>query len=91
MVKQTFSFPSPSGEIVVVLLATNSHGAPEFVAVRVQASEEDINLGRHYDRARELAYDKQYEEPIMPMDEVELPGFLKEALENGQIPVLTEV
>ena len=60
----------------VVVACRNAAGEPDFAPVRVQISEEDFDLGDHYDRAIEIAESNGYEGPFVCFDEVEAPEWL---------------
>ncbi len=55
--------------IKVLVLCSNSEGAPEMHTCSVEATPEQIAEGLHYDWAKENADRNGYEEPMIAFDE----------------------
>jgi hypothetical protein len=52
----------------VVVLCTNSEGAPEFHSCAPEVTEEQLEAGEHYTLARENAEFNGYREPMIAFD-----------------------
>lgn len=52
----------------VVVLCSNSEGAPEFYTCTPKVTQEEVMNGEHYDRAKEEAEDNGYEGPMIAFD-----------------------
>ena len=57
--------------IKIKVACHNSNGEPEMVLVEVQCTETEIELGAHYDIAREMLEDAGYECCGWFVDEIE--------------------
>ena len=64
--------------IKCVAACTNAGGEPDFGFVKVECSEEEYNLGKHYDAARDFLIENGYEGPFVIFDEEECPAWLLE-------------
>lgn len=56
----------------VVVLCRNSEGEPEFFACTPAVSHQQMMDGDHYDRAKELAAEHGYEEPMLAFDKTDV-------------------
>ncbi len=56
---------------IVALACTSSDGSPTLVSYEVEVSQEDYDLGYHYDMAEEAAMNDRYEKPFVPFDMAE--------------------
>lgn len=54
--------------VKVVVLCTNSEGAPEFHTCTPEVTQEQYDNGEHYDLAKENAEDNGYEGPMIAFD-----------------------
>lgn len=54
--------------IKVAVLATDSSGSPTFVTTEIQVTEEEYDNGAHYQRAKDYAYELEYEGPMFAFD-----------------------
>lgn len=52
----------------VIVLATNSEGAPEFYMISVGVTHQEMLEGKHYELAKENAGFNCYEEPMIAFD-----------------------
>lgn len=52
----------------VVVLCTNSEGAPEFHTCTPQVTQEQIDDGEHYELAKQNAEDNGYSDPMIAFD-----------------------
>lgn len=59
---------NPKKFVKVVVLCTNSNGSPEFHTCAIECSQEDVDNGSHYDRAKENASWNGFQEPMMAFD-----------------------
>ncbi|MBU9200328.1 hypothetical protein KTD31_03040 [Burkholderia multivorans] len=55
----------------VVVLATNANGEAEFYQTVVEVTEEEYDLGMHYDKAQVSAEAEGYEAPFKCFDQAE--------------------
>lgn len=55
--------------IKLIVLATNSEGAPEFYRCTMKVLQEQYDNGDHYDLAKEEAASEGYKEPMIAFDE----------------------
>jgi len=55
----------------VVVLATNANGEAEFYRTTVEVTEDEYDLGMHYDKAQGIAEAEGYEAPFMCFDQAE--------------------
>jgi hypothetical protein len=60
-------------KIKCVVACVNAQGEPDFCCVIVECSQEQYELGEHYDRARQAASDGGYENPMLVYDENDGP------------------
>lgn len=58
----------------VVVCGLNALGEPDFYFCKVIVSEDDYNLGIHYDAAEEKAAENRYEEPFISFDKYDAAG-----------------
>ena len=77
----------------VWVLATNASGEPEFLSLRPEATDEQVDEGAHYDLAIAQAEDMGYEQPMIAFDETDPAGrLLAQAMgadaprEQGDVP-----
>jgi hypothetical protein len=68
---------------LVAIACTASDGAPTFAAYTVEVTDEEYDLGMHYDKAAELAMEERFEPPMVFFDSsehteiLEIASFLK--------------
>lgn len=55
----------------VVVLCTNSEGAPEFHTCAPKVTKAELEAGRHYNLAMKDASDNGYDEPMVAFDETD--------------------
>lgn len=63
-------------KIRCVVACTASDGTPDFYGCVVEVSQEQYDEGAHYDAARFLATEEDYEGPMVVYDEKDGPAFL---------------
>ena len=56
---------------LVALACTAADGSPTLTTYKVGVSQEDYDLGYHYDMAIEAALEDGYEGPFVPFDNAE--------------------
>jgi len=62
-----------------VIGGTNANGSADFTFVIVNCTEEEYDLGEHYDAATNWAlHDQTFEYPVLVWDEREAPAWLLE-------------
>jgi len=66
----------------VFVACRNSNGSADFFITEVKCTQAEYDLGKHYDRAEELAKEEGYEPPFICFDESEHPNI---ALHFGQL------
>lgn len=72
-----------------VIACVNASGCGEFVPLKVTCSEEDYDLGRHYEAAYAWAENQSYESPIIVIDEVEMqPSTVLSAFDWDIVPII---
>lgn len=65
-------------EEVVLLACRDASGAPRVVPFTVSVTEEERDLGVHYDRAENQALEHDYNPPFVPFDSDEVPGLISD-------------
>lgn len=58
----------------VVVAATNASGESDFFFCKVNCTEADYGVGRHYEIAKDAAKDNGYEGPMVAFDELDSPA-----------------
>lgn len=61
-----------------VFAATSANGSPDFSFVKVACTQDQFDLGLHYDAVKLWAVDNDYEGPFVIFDEEEAPAWLLE-------------
>lgn len=61
-------------DVKVAVACTNAGGEGDFFFCKIKATDEDYNLGKHYDKAEEMAEAEGYERPFVTFDENEAAG-----------------
>jgi hypothetical protein len=62
---------------IVAIACTDASGMPTLVTYKVGVSDEDYDLGYHYDIAIDQAKDDRYEGPFVPFDNSEHDELLR--------------
>lgn len=57
---------------IVAIACTSSDGSPAVPFFEVKVTDEEYDLGIHYDKAIDMAKDERYEQPFVPFDTFEL-------------------
>jgi hypothetical protein len=55
----------------VVVFGINAGGEPDFYAIKTSCTEDQYNLGEHYDMAERYALEDDFEGPLISVDEDE--------------------
>jgi len=63
-------------EIKCVVACRNAEGASDFYFCKVECSEEQYDVGDHYELAEDWAREEGYEGPMVVFDENDGPDFL---------------
>ena len=70
----------------VAVACTNANGSAELFIAEVEATQDQHDLGEHYDMARQMAIDEGYEEPFVCFDQEEIAALSSEAREFVRNP-----
>jgi hypothetical protein len=62
---------------LVALACTACDGSPTLITYKVEVSENEYDLGIHYDKAIDEAKDDGYEGPFVPFDNTEHDELLR--------------
>jgi len=62
--------------IKCVVACRNAEGASDFYFCKVECSQDEYDVGKHYEIAEEQAADEGYEGPMVVFDENDGPNFL---------------
>ena len=85
--------PADGGEIEmqVAVACVDASGSPDMPIFKVRITQEEYDLGIHYDKARELAEEARYEGPFVCFDAAEYVPILSAARELGLVPQVVVV
>lgn len=78
-------------EMQVAVACIGASGSPDVPIFKVRVTEEEYDLGIHYDKARDLAEDARYEGPFLCFDAAEQRPILSAARELGLVPQVVVV
>lgn len=73
-------------EMQVAVACVDASGSPDVPIFKVRITQEEYDLGIHYDKARDLAEDARYEGPFICFDAAEYGPILSAARELGLVP-----
>lgn len=60
--------PQATQHVKVIVLCTNSNGAPEFHTCTPEVTPQQVDEGEHYELAKQNAADNGYEGPMLAFD-----------------------
>ena len=85
--------PADGGEIEmqVAVVCIGASGSPNVPVSKVRITQEEYDLGIHYDKARDLAEEARYEGPFICFDAAEYGPILSAARELGLVPQVVVV
>ena len=85
--------PADGGEIEmqVAVVCIGASGSPNVPVFKVRITQEEYDLGIHYDKARDLAEEARYEGPFICFDAAEYGPILSAARELGLVPQVVVV
>ncbi|MGY6272922.1 hypothetical protein ACXIUT_24875 [Achromobacter denitrificans] len=78
-------------EMQVAVACANASGSPDVPVFKVRITQEEYNLGIHYDKAKDLAEEARYEGPFVCFDAAEYGPILSAARELGLVPQVVVV
>ncbi|WZB70153.1 hypothetical protein WJ968_31445 [Achromobacter xylosoxidans] len=78
-------------EMQVAVACIGGSGSPDVPVFKVRITQEEYDLGIHYDKARDLAEDARYEGPFVCFDAAEYGPILSTARELGLVPQVVVV
>ncbi|AUT46324.1 hypothetical protein [Achromobacter sp. AONIH1] len=78
-------------EMQVAVACIGASGSPDVPIFKVRITQEEYDLGIHYDKARDLAEDARYEGPFICFDAAEYGPILSAARELGLVPQVVVV
>ncbi|URW83086.1 hypothetical protein NBV64_01620 [Alcaligenes sp. DN25] len=78
-------------EVQVAVACANASGSPDMPIFKVSITQEEYDLGIHYDKAKDLAEEAQYEGPFVCFDAAEYGPILSAARELGLVPQVVAV
>lgn len=78
-------------EMQVAVACIGGSGSPDVPVFKVRITQEEYDLGIHYDKARDLAEDARYEGPFVCFDAAEYGPILSAARELGLVPQVVVV
>ena len=62
--------------ITVVTASVNAAGMADFGLTTVEATREEIEIGRHYEMVEDIISEAGYDPPFLHFDADDAPGFL---------------
>lgn len=85
--------PADGGEIEmqVAVVCIGASGSPNVPVFKVRITQEEYDLGIHYDKARDLAEEARYEGPFICFDAAEHGPILSAARELALVPQVVVV
>lgn len=78
-------------EMQVAVACIGAYGSPDVPVFKVRITQEEYNLGSHYDKAKDLAEEARYEGPFVCFDAAEYDPILSAARELGLVPQVVVV
>ncbi|HBP1590334.1 TPA: hypothetical protein L5U93_004768 [Pseudomonas aeruginosa] len=78
-------------EMQVAVACVDASGSPDMPIFKVRITQEEYDLGIHYDKAKDLAEEARYEGPFICFDAAEYGPILSAARELGLIPQVVVV
>ena len=72
-------------QIKVVLACTDSQGSPSLILTSVKISENQYQIGDHYELAKSKALNFGFQPPFVLFDEQEFPKAIKMMVEQNMI------
>ena len=78
-------------EMQVAVACIDASGNPDVPVFKVRITQEEYDLGIHYDKARDLAEEARYEGPFVCFDTAEYGPILSAARELGLVPQVVVV
>ncbi|HDS1368500.1 TPA: hypothetical protein ACG4ML_000693 [Stenotrophomonas maltophilia] len=78
-------------EMQVAVVCIGASGSPDVPVFKVRITQEEYDLGIHYDKARDLAEEARYEGPFICFDAAEYGPILSAARELGLVPQVVVV
>jgi len=78
-------------EMQVAVACIGASGSPDVPVFKVRITQEEYDLGIHYDKAKDLAEDARYEGPFVCFDAAEYGPILSAARELGLVPQVVVV
>ncbi|NPX93941.1 hypothetical protein DZ977_003380 [Pseudomonas aeruginosa] len=78
-------------EMQVAVACVDASGSPDMPIFKVRITQEEYDLGIHYDKARELAEEARHEGPFVCFDTAEYGPILSAARELGLVPQVVVV
>ncbi|MFO6247713.1 hypothetical protein, partial [Pseudomonas aeruginosa] len=73
-------------EMQIAVACVDASGGPDMPIFKVRITQEEYDLGIHYDKARDLAEEARYEGPFVCFDTAEYGPILSAARELGLVP-----
>lgn len=73
-------------EMQIAVACVDASGGPDMPIFKVRITQEEYDLGIHYDKARDLAEEARYEGPFVCFDTAEYGPILPTARELGLVP-----
>lgn len=85
--------PADGGEIEmqVAVACIGASGSPDVPVFKVRITQEEYDLGIHYDKAKDFAKEAHYEGPFVCFDAAEYGPILSAARELGLVPQVVVV
>jgi len=78
-------------EMQVAVACVDASGIPDVAVFKVRITQEEYDLGIHYDKAKNLAEEARYEGPFVCFDAAEYGPILSAARELGIVPQVVVV
>ncbi|CAM5285191.1 hypothetical protein [Eoetvoesiella caeni] len=78
-------------EMQVAVACIDASGSPELPVFKISITQEEYDLGIHYDKAKDLAEEARYEGPFVCYDAAEHGPILSTARELGLVPQVVVV
>lgn len=77
--------------ILIAVACRNASGMADMPRFTVEVSEDEYDLGVHFDKAETMAKEAGYEAPFVSFDDVERGAILKAAMELELVPRVVAV
>ena len=78
-------------EMQVAVACIGASGSPDVPVFKIRITQEEYNLGIHYNKAKDLTEDARYEGPFICFDAAEYGPILSAARELGLVPQVVVV